>query len=524
LFFLIYLLPGKKLGQSLFLLLKCPETLLFKKYYMRSATIFSIFILQIYLPLTAQNNKNDTAQYRFSLQSSASEMYESFVMTDPSLKLSRSPIVRMNIGFAFAYHYNDKTRFILDYQREGLGNSALFINPTFYQAIINPRIFSKFGLFYDRDVLPVYEKKRLRLFIKAGAAFSFASAPFSGGTSFFGSIAPNGDTLEFVSETIDVKRASFVSLGGGIGLRYAVSKRLFVNASINRMWNITSNDVTTNDIRYKAFDLSNVSFANSRTTGDVLSYRLAIGYNFYRNEKSAVRKARAAKASKEADSVRRFAISFNTSNNYPTIHLNDTAGYLKKANYLRFTFGLQLRYRISNRWYISGGFESFPNSVDPRPDGVFAGSGTSVNNALQFPLSAEYKLLSVRKKIKFDLFVKSGLVLGVQFFTNPRVSIANPDSSYFVFENPVYYEEIEASTLRKKAFLSAAASLNLNLYLSRSVFLLGYINQQVALNPSPFIQRDVQYKMNANQVGYYSATAYSTGSVFQVGFGFGFRF
>ncbi len=484
----------------------------------------SLFFMLAYQFLTAQEKIKDTAQYRFSLQTSASEMYESLVMNDPALRLSKGPILRLNIGFAFAYHYNNKTRFILDYQRERLGNSTQFNNPTFFQPTFGANIFSKFGLFYERDILPPYEKKRLSLFIKGGTAFSFASAPSSVGTSFFGSIAPNGDTLEFISEKTDVNRASFVSLGGGIGLRYAINKRLFVNASINRMWNITSNDVTTNDIRYKASDLPNVSIANSRTTGNVLSYRLAIGYNFYRNEKPAVRKARAAKASKEADSVRRFAISFNTSNNYPTIHLKDPAGYLTNANYLRFTFGLQLRYRISNKWYISGGFESFPNGVDPRPDGVFAGSGIAVNNALQFPLSAEYKLLSVRKKIKFDVFVKSGLVLGVQFFTNPRVSIANPDSSYFVFQNPVYYEEIEASTLRKKTFIAAAASVHLNLHLSRSVFLLGYVNQQVALNPSPFIQRDVQYKMSSNQVGYHSATAYSTGTVFQVGFGLGFRF
>ncbi len=492
---------------------------------MRSPNICSFFLLLISWQLSAQDKKKDTAQYRFSLQTSASEMYESLVMNDPSLKLSRGPILRLNIGFAFAYHYNNKTRFILDYQRERLGNSALFNNSTFFQAIFDANIYSKFGVFYERDILPPHEKKRLSLFIKGGTAFSFASAPSSVGTSFFGSIAPNGDTLEFISEKTDVKRASFVSLGGGVGLRYAVCKRLFVNASINRMWNITSNDVTTNDIRYKAFDLPNVSFANSRTTGDVLSYRLAIAYNFYRNGKPSIRYLRATKAIIVADSEKRFAFIFNRSDNHTQIQLSDTAGYLTRDSYLRFTFGLQLRYRISNKWYISGGFETFPNGVDPRPKGIYAGrGGVAISNSLQFPISAEYRLLSVRKKIKFDVFVKSGLVLGVQFFTNPGESIANPDSSYFVFENPVYYEEIEASTLRKKAFVAAAASLNLNLHLSRSVFLLGYINQQVALNPSPFIQRDVQYKMSANQVGYHSATAYSTGTVFQVGFGLGFRF
>ncbi len=179
---------------------------------------------------------------------------------------------------------------------------------------------------------------------------------------------------------------------------------------------------------------------------------------------------------------------------------------------------------MSDKWYVSGGFESFPNGVDPRPAAIVGGNGVAIKNAFQFPISAEYKMLSIRKKIKLDVFVKAGMVLGVQFYANPSATIANPDSSYFVFNNPIYYEEIEATTLRKKVFIAAAASLHVNLHFNKSVFLIGYINQQMALSKKPFIQREVKYKMSASQPEYYSATAFSTGTVFQPGFGLGVRF
>ena len=508
------------------MLLKCFGTLPIKKQNMRSANLFSIFLLLISLPLTAQQNKKDTAQYRYSLQASASEMYESFVMNDPALKLSRGPIARINIGFAFAYNYNDRVRFLLDYQREKLGNSALFINPTFFQGIINPSIFSKFGLFYERDILPPYEKKRLSLFLKGGAAFSFASSPFSGGTSFFGSIAPNGDTLEFISETIDVKRPSFVSLGGAIGLRYAISKRWFANASINRMWNITSNDITTNDIRYKAYDLPNVSIANSRTTGNVLSYRLAIEYNFVRNEKRVIRKARIAKANTIPDSVTRFALSLITSTNFTKLYVNDPAGYLSHSALSQGTFGFSLRYRLSKNWHLSTGFETFPNAVSAIRRDTFASSNIAISAALQFPVSAEYKVLSIRKKIKLDVFIKSGLVFGVQTYPANFADYDLTDTVGGTQQGPgsAYFEAVEKKSLPNKSFVAITAGVFVNLHLSRTVFLLGYVNQQIAFTKRPFIQKEAYYKVRPDQANFYRARLHSTGTVFQVGFGLGFRF
>jgi hypothetical protein len=285
---------------------------------------------------------------------------------------------------------------------------------------------------------------------------------------------------------------------------------------------MSSKNITTKSVSYKAHDLTGWHRASIRTTGNIVSYQLSLGYNFGQRKDTAAERRMRAKGVKWPD--KKFSLMFNTSNNYVKNYLTDPAGFLTNSPYLRFTFGLQLRYQISDKWYISGGFESFPNGVDPRPASIVAGNGVAINNAYQFPVSVEYKLFSLRKKIKFDVFVKSGMVLGMQFLTNPAESIARPDSSFFVFENSIYYEEIEATTLRKKCFWAVAASLNLNLHLSRSVFLLGYVNQKVALSKTPFIQRDVDYKMSANQLEYYRAKSYSTGTVFQVGFGIGFRF
>jgi hypothetical protein len=486
--------------------------------------IFSIIGFFILLNTLGQKKNRIKSDYLFSLQVKIGNLREGINVTDSAFRLSRSPKNHIIGGAQFIYHHTARSRFLLDYQYESLGHSPLFANPIGIGATSTITNFHRIALLFENDILPLESNSRLALFFRAGPSISLTQSSDAYGSGGFFSLNAANDTIESLFDTSKTNRSAFLSLGGSIGLRYRLSSRWFITGSVSRFWNVTSNDITTTRVGYKAHDLSGYHSANIRTNGNILSYQLSLGYNFHRNESKEKRRERLIKENAEADSLRRLALIFNTSNNYTKNYLNDPAGYLTSKPYLRFTFGLQLRYRISEKWFISGGFESFPNGVDPRPEKIVAGNGVGITNAYQFPISAEYKLVSFRKKVKFDVFVKSGLVFGILPFTKPAESIANPDSSYFILENPIYYEEIEASTLRKKNFWAISASLNLNLYLSNSIFLLGYVNQQTALNKTPFIQRDVEYKMNASQPEFYRATSFSTGTVFQIGFGIGYRF
>jgi hypothetical protein len=256
---------------------------------MKSTILFLFFLLH-YQILTAQQIKKDSLLYRFSFEVSGSEMRESFVLNDPQDKISRAPIALYNFGFSLVYHKTNKTRFILDYQREKLGTDAIFARRAYQQPRGSADIFSKIGLFYEKDVFPIHQKSRWNLFLRGGSSFSIAHSPLGTGTS--GILPPIGDTAEFIFEATNVERSVYASLGGAIGLRYNFSKRFFISGIISKMWNVTSNDVTTNDITYKSYELPMVSTANIRTTGNIFSTRISIGYNFHKNRKYAADRAR----------------------------------------------------------------------------------------------------------------------------------------------------------------------------------------------------------------------------------------
>ncbi len=254
------------------------------------STIFFLFFLLHYQLLTAQQIKKDPLLYRFSFEVSGSEMRESFVLNDPQDKINRAPVELYNFGFALAYRNTNKTRFILDYQWEKLGTTAIFARRAYRQGRGGPNIFSKIGLFYEKDVFPIHQKSRWNLFLRGGASFSISHAPYKGGES--GILPPIGDTAEFIFAITNVERSVYASLGGAIGLRYNFSKRFFISGIISKMWNVTSNDVTTKDIIYKSYELPMVSTANIRTTGNIFSTRISIGYNFHKNRKYAADRAR----------------------------------------------------------------------------------------------------------------------------------------------------------------------------------------------------------------------------------------
>jgi hypothetical protein len=98
--------------------------------------------------ILAQRYSKDISSNRFSLSLKMGTLKESFKVDDQSSKLSRSPIVRIFFGTSAGYHYNNKIRFILDYQSEQLGTSATFANPLDINPTFSTLMYHRISAFY----------------------------------------------------------------------------------------------------------------------------------------------------------------------------------------------------------------------------------------------------------------------------------------------------------------------------------------------------------------------------------------
>ena len=215
-----------------------------------------------------------------------------------------------------------------------------------------------------------------------------------------------------------------------------------------------------------------------------------------------------------------WSLVLHTSNTYPVINITDPGGHLTDKPVERFTYGAQIFYRMNPKWMFGTGFESVPFQLDVRTPPQIGGNGVRVRNSLQFPLLAEYTLLQTKGKLKIEWLARGGLALGLQ-----RKTILNPekDFSVRVIEEPEFYWEQETRDRPSKAFLAGILGTRLNVYLSKNIFLTGYVQNQWAITNNAFDRSRATYQVGNPQAPKFEAELTTKGSVLLPGFGIGFQ-
>lgn len=157
--------------------------------------------------------------------------------------------------------------------------------------------------------------------------------------------------------------------------------------------------------------------------------------------------------------------------------------------------------------------------MDARTPEQIGGSGTYVRNSIQFPLLAEYALLHTKGKIKIEWLARGGLAIGLQ-----RKFIADPQTDFgeLILTQSQFYWERETKDRPSSAFLAGVLGTRVNLHLSKSIFLTGYLQNQWAITNSAFHRSRAIYQVGSPQAPLHEAELTTKGSVLLPGFGVGF--
>jgi hypothetical protein len=468
--------------------------------------------------------QSEFVPYRVFVELKAGLHSEKNLLTDPGGRLNHRSKTSPTTGINAGVYLNDgRSALTLELDIVTIGNSFFFDSvSSFYGAGIG---FKRITTSYNYN-LPLITNKgytKLSLFGKIGPSITFKSRP-KGSTGLVATVFydNNDDTTAFIISHNTQNRNVFASLTLGAGLLITPNPRLRFSYSIYPSWNFTSNDVITQDIKYRFFNDPTIYQASALSTGTTLTHSLAIGYAFGKTQlrKEQIEKKKELYTAEEWEKRKRWSLLLHTSNSYPVIKLNDPAGHLTSKPVERFTFGAQVFYRLKPKWQVATGFESVPFQLDARTPTQIGGNGTYVRNSLQFPLLAEYRLLQTKGKIKVEWLASGGMAIGLQ-----RKAIADPDMDFDLrlIQQPEYYWEKETRDRPSKAFFAALIGTRVNINLSKTIFLSGYANYQQALTKNTFHRSRARYQINNPQAPFFNAELTTRGSNFLPGFGVGFR-
>lgn len=430
------------------------------------------------------------------------------------------PTTGINAG---VYLNNGRSVLGLDYDVVTIGNSLTFSTvPSSYGAGISMhRITPNFQ--YQVPILERMKLTRLSLIAKAGPTITFTNRPLgSTGTVSTVWLDNNNDTTAFILTNDKQNRNFFAGITLSGGILYTPNPRLRISYSIYPSWNFTSNDVIIQDIEYRYFNTAINRNARALSTGTTFTQSIAMGYAFGKTQQGKAQLARKRQlyTAEEWEKRKRWSLIFNTSNTYPVIHLSDAGGQLTRQPAERFTFGAQVFYRIHPKWRFGTGVESVPFQLDARLPRQVGGSGAVVRNSYQIPFLAEYTLLETKGKVKLEWLARAGLALGLQ-----RKLIADRENNFGVsiIQEPEYFWESETRDRPSTAFLAGLVGTRLNVHLSKSIFLTGYVQQQWALTQNAFHRSRATYQVVSPQAPTFEATLTTKGSMLLPGFGIGFQ-
>lgn len=469
--------------------------------------------------LTAVSQVREAEDFLFDIHVGAGLMKESFRVTDPSNGLGRKPTQTPYLNLHFRYFPSSNRYFAFAYNDLTIGTSAYLPNSTGFRSSNESPNYSSFAVLYGRRHLMQVLGVNFGLSAEAGVALNVNRFPQATSVSGQGRTTSSGDTAWFVLDSAASNRSVYPGVQLRLAYEQVLGKRFSFTASVGYIHNLGRKDVTINRVTYRAPDDPNLRRATLRSTGNVLMVGFGLGYRFgsgYKKEISKTEKAEIAAA-------RRFAFSLNSSTHLANIKTTDPAGFLDRQPYLRSTYGARVHWEVKQNWVLSTGFESFPNTVDARRTGVWGGNGYAFPNAHQIPLMLHRRLFRFRALLPFEFLGGGGIYFG---FKRGRVTPSlNPSVNTFMPPyTPVYYEEKESVYDVKNTWFNAALNAQLNMHVSRRIFLFGYITKQLALTAKALIQSDVSYRVSPQQQEWFRARQYANGAALQPGFGLGCRF
>ena len=493
-------------------------------------SILSFLILALPIQLFAQFGRTPPP-YRVFIELKAGLHREFNKLTDPGKQLNKRAQNQRTSGISAGVYLNDgRTVIGLDYDIVTIGNTLTFRTETFGTA--GGRSFQRLtpNLQYYLPLPNLNGRTLITLVGKVGPTITFNGGPRgSNETVEIVFLDTNNISRAFILTESRVNKTFFAGLTLSGGLLYTPNSRLRFTYSISPSVNLTSNDVIIQDVQYRYFNEPTVRNARVLNTGSIITQSISMGYSFgntkYRKEE--LQKSRMKYSDEEWEKRKSWSLIFVTSHVFPHIQHNDPAGYLLPEPIERISFGAQVFYRLNTKWQLGTGFESVPYQLDTRPAAVStelggSGGGEIINNSYQIPLQTEYTLLRKKGKIKIEWLARAGLAIGLQ-----RKVIKSRSINYNSIYQPPYYNvsmvEEETKDTPSKIFVAGLAGTRLNVYLSKNLFITGYLQQQWALTNNIFHRSRSTYQVGNQQAPLNEAELTTKGTMFLPGFGIGFQ-
>ena len=488
----------------------------------KSIQLFLILVLPIHL--FAQFGRTPPP-YRVFIELKAGLHREFNKLTDPGNQLNNRTDMQPTTGINAGVYLNDgRTVIGLDYDIVTIGNSLSFRTETFGSAA--GRSFQRLtpNFQYYLPIPNLHGRTLLTLVGKVGPTITFTGAPRgSTGTVEIVYLDSNNNTSAFILTQERVNKAFFAGLTLSGGLLYTPNSRLRFTYSIYPSINLTSNDVIIQDVQYRYFNELTVRNARVLNTGSTITQSISMGYSFgntkYRKEE--LQKSRMKYSDEEWEKRKRWSLVFITGGCYPTIQLQDPAGYMSATREDKSRLGAQVFYRIKPKWILGTGIETVPFQLNTGMPSEFRHRGGEiVRSSQQIPLMAEYIFLQTKGKIKIEWMARAGFAIGIQ-----RKTIADPNTNYnYTFvEPPDYYAEYETKDRPSSSFIGGLVGTRLNVHLSSKMFISGYLQQQWALTNNVFHRSRNIYQVGSQQAPIHESELTTKGTMFLPGFGIGFQ-
>lgn len=486
--------------------------------------ILSLLILLIPLPLLAQFNTTPPP-YRVFVELKAGLHMELNKLTDPGNHLITRAHTRPTTGINAGVYLNDNRTIIgLDYDIVNIGNTLTFRNfPSMYGG---GRSYNRLtpNLQYQLPLMHNNRRTLLSLFGKIGPSITFARV-IKGNTGTVETNFPdsNNITSAFLNTEIRDNKGFFAGLTLGGGLVYTPNSRLRFTYSIYPSINLTSDDVIIQDVQYRYFNETVVRNARVLNTGSTITQSISMGYAFGNTQarKEEIRQFKNKFSEEQWEKRKRWSLVFITGGCYPTIKIQDPAGYMAATREYKSRLGAQIFYRINPKWILGTGIETVPFQLNTGMLSDFRHrGGTNVRSSQQIPLMAEYVFLQTKGKIKLEWMARAGFAIGLQ-----RKVIADPNTDYdYIFvDAPNYYAEYETKDRPSTSFVGGLAGTRLNVHLSSKLFITGYLQQQWALTNNIFHRSRNIYQVGSQQAPLHEAELTTKGTMFLPGFGIGFQ-
>ena len=464
--------------------------------------------------------------YRVFIELKAGLHMEFNKLTDPGNQLITRANTRPTTGINAGVYLNDgRTVIGLDYDIVTVGNSLTFRTaPSTYGG---GRSYQRLtpNLQYQLPLMHKNSQTLLSLYGKMGPSVTFNNSNTRGATGIVETIFTdsNNNVNAFLFTQDKVNRTFFAGLTLSGGLLYTPNSRLRFTYSIYPSVNLTSNDVIIQDVQYRYFNELSIRNARVLNTGSTLTQSISIGYSFGNTQarKEQLQKSRMKYSDEEWEKRKRWSLVFITGGCYPTIQMQDPAGYMAATREYKSRLGAQVFYRIKPKWILGTGIETVPFQLNTGMPSEFRHrGGSNVRSSQQIPLMAEYVFLQTKGKIKIEWMARAGFAIGIQ-----RKDIADPntDYDYTYVEPPDYYAEYETKDRPSTSFFGGLVGTRLNVHLSSKMFITGYLQQQWALTNNVFHRTRNVYQVGSQQAPIHEAELTTKGTMFLPGFGIGFQ-